>query len=109
MGFWKNEMGSEFEITEVLAPRVKVYYIGAKNINTGETDETLKCKGTKKDVVKDQIKRQNYQDAVFLNKSTYCDFNKIASKNHEINTVRVRKRAMNGFEDKRVMRKITFY
>ena len=104
LGYWKDEMGSELMITEVIAPRAKVYYIEARKANSEMIDETIKkCKGVQKIAVQDQIKKQNYSDAVFLNKATYCDFHKITSKNHTISTVKVRKRAMNGFEDKRYL------
>ena len=54
-------------------------------------------KGTPK-IVSEEITEQQFHDALHHNKTHFCNFNKIRAKDHKVETVCIRRRAMTGFD-----------
>ena len=66
-------------------------------------EESKRCKGVKKSVVKKNITFENYKNVLFYRTSQMAKMNVIRSHKHEVNTEEVNKVALNGEDDKRVV------
>ena len=66
-------------------------------------EESKKCKGIKKAVVKSNITFENYKDVLFNRTSQMRKMNVIRSHKHEIYTEEVNKVALSGEDDKRIV------
>ena len=58
-------------------------------------------KGVSKVAVKNQIHFANYRKCLLQSMTTYAKYHKIDSKKHQVRTVKVSKKALNSFDDKR--------
>ena len=66
-----------------------------------EGEETKKCKGVKKSVVKKSITHEDYKMCLFNGKEQICKMNVIRSYNNELYTEEVNKVALCSDDDKR--------
>ena len=66
-----------------------------------EGQESKKCKGVKKVVVKTVITFDDYKHCLFNNKTYMAKFNTLRSRRHEISTECVTKTALSATDDKR--------
>ena len=63
--------------------------------------EHKKAKGVKKNVVKNEIKHQNYLEVLYNGKTMYHQMNTIRSESHQINSYHLNKVSLSPFDDKR--------
>ena len=66
-----------------------------------EGEESKKCKGGKKSVVKKSITHEDYKKCLFTGKEQLRKMNIIKSRRHEIYTEEVNKVALSPIDDKR--------
>ena len=66
-------------------------------------EESKKCKGIKRAVVKSNITFENYKDVLFNRTSQMRKMNVFRSYGHEIYTEEVKKVALSGEDDKRIV------
>ena len=66
-----------------------------------EGEESKKCKGVKKSVVKNSITCEDYENCLFTGKEQLRKMNVIRSYNHEVYTEEVNKVALCSDDDKR--------
>ena len=95
LGMIKDEAGAR-QITEFVGLRSKLY---AYTIESN--DESRKCKGVKKKVVKNYITFQQYKDGLIDNTIYQAKFNTLRSRKHEITNECTTKVALSASDDKR--------
>ena len=95
LGMFKDEAAGGC-IEEFLGLRSKLY-----SFKMCEGEETKKCKGLKKSVVKKSIAHEDYKTCLFNGKEQICKMNVIRSYNHELYTEEVNKVALCSDDDKR--------
>ena len=67
-----------------------------------DTDECGKtAKGIKKNVIKKDIKHENYKDVLFNNKQVYHKMKTIRSQIHQSSSYEINKISLSCFDDKR--------
>ena len=59
------------------------------------------AKGIKKNVIKNDIKHENYKDTLFNNKQIHHKMKTIRSKNHQLGSYEINKVSLSCFDDKR--------
>ena len=70
-----------------------------------DTDQCGKtAKGTKKNVIKKDIKHDNYKDVLFNNKQMYHKMKTIRSQDYQLGSYEVNKISLSCFDDKRYLR-----
>ena len=95
IGKFKDE-ASGIPINEFIGLRSKMYsYIK----DTDECDK--KAKGVKKNVIKKDIKHDNYKDVLFNSKQMYNKMKTIRSKDHQLGSYNINKISLRCFADKR--------
>ena len=94
IGKFKDEASGK-PIKEFVGLKSKMYsyLIGDK--------EHKKAKGVKKNVVKNEIKHQNYLDVLLNKKTMHHQMNTIRSKSHHINSYHLNKVSLSPYDDKR--------
>ena len=97
IGMMKDECSGE-TMTEFVGLRAKLYATKMNNL-----EESKKCKGIKKTVVKNNINFENYKDVLFNRTSQMRKMNVFRSYGHEIYTEEVKKVALSGEDDKRIV------
>ena len=95
VGMMKDEVGGK-QITDFVGLRSKLYAYAIEN-----DDESKKCKGVKKKVVKNCITFDQYKDCLFNNTIYQTKFNTLISRKHEITTECITKIALSASDDKR--------
>ena len=95
LGMFKDEAGGKI-IDEFVGLRTKLY-----SFKMHEGEETKKCKGVKKSVVKKSIAHEDYKTCLFTGKEQTRKMNVIRSYNHEVYTEEVNKVALCSNDDKR--------
>ena len=95
LGMFKNEAGGKV-IDEFVGLRAKLY-----SYKMQEGEESKKCKGVKKSVVKKSIMHQDYKKCLFTGKEQLRKMNVIKSYRHEVYTEEVNKVALCLSDDKR--------
>ena len=98
LGMFKDEAGGKI-IREFVGLRAKCYSIQIK-----EAKSIKKAKGTKKNVTK-FISHQNFKDVLFGRDFPPLENVSLRSHSHEIYTETIRKVALSGEDDKRVVQK----
>jgi hypothetical protein len=93
-GLLKDEYGGKI-FEEFIGLRAKLYH------HTTETSTTKKAKGVKKAVVKQEISRDDYYNALHNHEIIYREQNTFRSKLHQMYTQKVRKVAISYFDTKR--------
>ena len=68
-----------------------------------EEEEHKKAKGVKKNVVKKEIKHQDYLDVLFNKKIMHHQMNTIRSESHQINSYHLNKVSLSPYDDKRYL------
>ena len=92
LGMFKDEAAGKV-IDEFKGLRAKSY-----SYKMFEGEETKKCKGVKKSVVKKNISQEDYKNCLFTGKE---QLRKIRSHGHEVYTEEVNKAALSSSDDKR--------
>ena len=59
------------------------------------------AKGIKKNVIKNDIKHENYKDTLFNNKQIHHKMKTIRSQNHQLGSYEINKVSLSCFDDKR--------
>ena len=95
LGMMKDEAAGA-QISEFVGLRSKLY---AYKMDFGKGEK--KCKGVKKNVVKDCITFDHYKTPLFENKTHLAKFNILRSRRHEITTECITKVALSANDDKR--------
>ena len=95
IGMFKDEAMSMI-IDEFVGLRAKLY-----SFKMFEGEETKKCKGVKKSVVKKSITHEDYINCLFTGKEQLRKMNVIRSHKHDIYTEEVNKVALSSNDDKR--------
>ena len=94
VGMFKDEAGGQV-IDEFVGLRAKLY-----TYRMFEGEESKKCKGVKKSVVKNSISHEDYKKCLFVGKEQLPKMNIIRSHKHEVYT-EVNKIALSPDDDKR--------
>ena len=95
LGMFKDEAAGKI-IDEFVGLRAKLY-----SYKMLEGEESKKCKGVKKSVVKKSIRHEDYKKCLFTGKEQLRKMNVIRSHQHEIYTEEVNKVALCSNDDKR--------
>ena len=95
LGMFKDEAGGKI-IDEFVGLRAKLY-----SYKTLEGEESKKCKGVKKLVVKNSITHDDYKNCLFTGTEQLRKMNVIRSHKHDIYTEEVNKVALSSIDDKR--------
>ena len=61
----------------------------------------IRAKGIKKSYIKKHVRHEQFLDVLKSHKSTNSTFRNFRSVNHVLQTVEIKKRCLNGFDDKR--------
>ena len=95
LGMFKDEAGGKI-IDEFVGLRAKLY-----SYKTFEGEESKKCKGVKRLVVKNSITHEDYKNCLFTGTEQLRKMNVIRSHKHDIYTEEVNKVALSPIDDKR--------
>ena len=82
--------------------RSKVYLLKCRNIRTGQISKINRMKGNPK-IVSEEITENDFYNALHHSKTKFCNFTKIRAKDHNLETVSIRRKALTGFDDKMFM------
>ena len=96
IGKFKDEAAGK-PILEFVGLKSKMY-----SYKIGE-EEYKKAKGVKKNVVKKEIKHQDYLDVLFNEKIMHHQMNTIRSESHQINSYHLNKVSLSPYDDKRYL------
>ena len=95
IGKFKDEAAG-VPICEFVGLRSKMYSYIKDNQTGGKT-----AKGIKKNVIKNDIKHENYKQTLLENKQMYHKMKTIRSKNHQLGSYEINKVSLSCFDDKR--------
>jgi len=96
-GKFKDEAGSEIT-TEFVGLRAKLYAI--KKL---DGEEEKKCKGVKRNVIRNKTSFNYYKDVLFSGKEVLRAMNVIRSRQHSLSTEQVNKISLSANDDKRII------
>ena len=96
IGLMKDELGGQI-ITEFVALRPKTY-----SYLTDDCKEDKKTKGTKKSVIKRELKFNNYKDCLLNDKVVLKSQQRFKSERHDVYTENINKIALSSNDDKRL-------
>ena len=99
IGKFKDEAAG-VPICEFIGLRSKMYSYIKDNNKGGKT-----AKGIKKNVIKEDIKHEDYKDILFNDKQMYHKMKTIRSDNHELGSYEINKVSLSCFDDKRYIHK----
>ena len=94
IGKFKDEV-SGIRVNEFIGLRSKIYSYLKDTNECGRT-----AKGIKKNVVKKDIKHENYKDVLFNNKQVYHKMKTIRSQRHQLGSYEINKISLSCFDDK---------
>ena len=97
LGMFKDEAGGKI-IDEFVGLRAKLY-----SYKTLKGEESKKCKGVKRLVVKNSITHEDYKNCLFTGTEQLRKMNVLRSHKHDIYTEEVNKVALSSIDDKRHM------
>jgi len=100
LGKFKSETGS-LAPREFVGLRAKMYLL---NVPSNEKQSKIRVKGIKKSFVKKKVRHDQFLNVLTTHKSTDSEFCNIRSLNHVLQTVKINKRCLNAFDDKRYIR-----
>ena len=95
IGKFKDEAAG-VPIVEFVGLRSKMYSYIKDNDKGGKT-----AKGIKKNVIKNDIKHEDYKKTLFNNKQLYHKMKTIRSENHQLGSYELNKVSLSCFDDKR--------
>ena len=98
IGKFKDEAAG-IPITEFVGLRSKMYSYMKDNQKGGKT-----AKGIKKNIIKNDIKHENYKEVLFNNKQMYHTMKTIRSNLHQLGSYELNKVSLSCFDDKRYIR-----
>ena len=108
----KDELNGKI-MTEfvVLRPKTYAYQIDDYNYDDGDDNKLKKAKGTKKCVIKSELKFNNYKDYLLNDKVVLKSQQRFKSEKHDVYTENVNKIALSNNDNKRLKAfdKITAY
>jgi len=93
IGKFKDEAAGK-PILEFVGLKSKMY-----SYTVLDDGEHKKAKGVKKNVVKNEIKHQNYLDVIFNGRIMHHQMNTIRSVNHQIRSYQINKVSLSPFDD----------
>ena len=99
IGKFKDEAAS-IPITEFIGLRSKMYSYQKDNQKGGKT-----AKGIKKNIIKNNIKHENYKQTLFESKRMHHKMKTIRSQNHQLGSFEINKTSLSCFDDKRYLAK----
>ena len=99
IGKFKDESAG-IPITEFVGLRSKMYSYIKDNNKGGKT-----AKGIKKNVIKNNIKHDDYKKTLFNDKQMYHKMKTIRSENHQLGSYELNKVSLSCFDDKRYIHK----
>ena len=99
IGKFKDEAAG-IPIIEFVGLRSKMYSYIKDNQKGGKT-----AKGIKKNVIKNNIKHDDYKETLFNNKQMYHKMKTIRSENHQLGSCELNKVSLSCFDDKRYIHK----
>ena len=99
IGKFKDEAAG-IPITEFVGLRSKMYSYIKDNNKGGKT-----AKGIKKNVIKNNIKHDDYKETLFYDKQMYHKMKTIRSENHQLGSYELNKVSLSCFDDKRYIHK----
>ena len=97
IGLMKDELGGRI-ITEFVTLRPKTY-----SFLTDDGKEDKKAKGTKKCVIKNKIKFNDYKKCLFNDELILKSQQRFISKKHDVYTENINKIALSNNDDKRIV------
>ena len=97
IGLMKDEMGGEV-IEEFVALRPELY-----SYRKSDGIEDKKCKGIKKNVVKETLTFKDYKNCLFKQSHIYRSQLMFRSIRHDVHTIEVNKLALSADDDKRIV------
>ena len=97
IGKFKDEASGTL-IKELIGLRSKMYSYIKENDKCGKT-----AKGIKKNIIKKEIKHNDYKDVLLNNKQIYHKMKTIRSKDHHIGSYEINKISLSYFDDKRYL------
>jgi len=97
IGVFKDEAAGK-QIEEFVGLRAKLY-----SYKMFEGNETKKCKGIKKAVIKKSITHEDYKDCLFTRRKQLRSMNVIRSRLHNVYSEEVNKIALSANDDKRII------
>ena len=95
IGKFKDE-ASGMPITEFVGLRSKMYSYIKDNLKVGKT-----AKGIKKNIIKNNIKHEDYKNVLINNKQIHHTMKTIRSINHQLGSYELNKVSLSCFDDKR--------
>ena len=95
IGKFKDEAAG-IPITEVVGLRSKMYSYIKDYQKVGKT-----AKGIKKNIIKNNIKHENYKQTLFENKQIHHTMKTIRSSKHQLGSYEINKVSLSCFDDKR--------
>ena len=95
IGKFKDEAAG-ITITEFVGLRSKMYSYIKDNQKVGKT-----AKGIKKNIIKNDIKHEDYKEVLFNNKQIHHTMKTIRSSNHQLGSYELNKVSLSCFDDKR--------
>ena len=95
IGKFKDEAAG-ITITEFVGLRSKMYSYIKDNQKVGKT-----AKGIKKNIIKNNIKHEDYKEVLFNNKQIHHTMKTIRSSNHQLGSYELNKVSLSCFDDKR--------
>jgi len=97
LGKFKSETGSTIP-KEFVGLRAKMYSL---KVPKDKKQSKIKVKGVKKSYTKKNVSHEQFLHVLRDQKSTYSRFRTFRSRNHRLQTVEIKKRCLNAFDDKR--------
>ena len=94
IGKFKDEV-SGIPINEFIGLRSKMYSYLKDTNDCGKT-----VKGIKKNIIKKDIKHENYKNVLFKNKQVYHKMKTIPSQRHQLGSYEINKTSLSCFDDK---------
>jgi len=101
LGFFKDELAGKLSISEFVGLRAKCYSIKMNEKQNNSHIEKKVCKGLGKIAIEKRLKFKHYKQCLFQNKDRRYHFHTIRSKKQNINTVRIKKKAISHLDTKR--------
>lgn len=100
LGYFKDEIEGDSEITEFVGLRSKCYALKIKD-NKNKYSEKKICKGLGRTAIKNRLKFHEYKDCLFNKKDIRHNYTGIVSQKHNLFTVVRNKKALSCFDSKR--------
>jgi hypothetical protein len=101
LGFFKDELGGKLSVSEFVGLRAKCYSLKMNEKTNNKNIEKKVCKGLGRIAIEKRLKFNHYKQCLFKNKDRRYFFHTIRSTKQNIQTVRIKKRAISHLDTKR--------